>query len=212
MIKIVIADDHQMFIDGIRSLLAGNSSLQIVAEAHNGSEALQAIVQQQANLVLLDVNMPVMDGLSALKELKEKHPAVKVIMLTMHNSSDHIQKLLKAGADGYILKNTGKEELSLGIETVMRGKSFFSREVTEVIMENLQGKKSRAQTVTELTARETEVLKLIVKELTTHEIAEQLFISPNTVETHRKNLISKLNVKNVAGLVKYALQHGLADD
>jgi len=150
--------------------------------------------------------------LSALKELKEKHPAVKVIMLTMHNSSDHIQKLLKAGADGYILKNTGKEELSLGIETVMRGKSFFSREVTEVIMENLQGKKSRAQAVTELTARETEVLKLIVKELTTHEIAEQLFISPNTVETHRKNLISKLNVKNVAGLVKYALQHGLADD
>jgi len=212
MIKIVIADDHQMFIDGIRALLAGNSSLQIVAEAHNGSEALQAIVQQQANLVLLDVNMPVMDGLSALKELKEKHPAVKVIMLTMHNSSDHIQKLLKAGADGYILKNTGKEELSLGIETVMRGKSFFSREVTEVIMENLQGKKSRAQAVTELTARETEVLKLIVKELTTHEIAEQLFISPNTVETHRKNLISKLNVKNVAGLVKYALQHGLADD
>lgn len=212
MIKLIIADDHQMFIDGIRSLLASNKNYKIVGEAHNGREVLNIITGSAVDLVLLDVNMPDLDGLGALKEIKEKHSGVKVIMLTMFNSPDYIQKLLKAGADGYILKNTGKEELTEGIETVMSGKSFFSREVTESIMNNLQGKKKNMQGLVELTTREIEVLKLIVKECTTQEIADQLFISVNTVETHRKNLISKLGVKNIAGLVKFALQNGYADD
>lgn len=212
MIKLIIADDHQMFIDGIKSLLAGNNKYQIAGEAHNGLQALKIIAGTQIDLVLLDVNMPEMDGLATLKEIKAKHSGVKVIMLTMFNSPDYIQKLLKAGADGYILKNTGKEELTEGIETVMSGKAFFSREVTETMMSSLQGKKKTTPGLVELTAREIDVLKLIVKECTTHEIADALFISVNTVETHRKNLISKLGVKNIAGLVKFALQNGYAED
>lgn len=212
MIKIAIADDHQMFIDGIKALLEDNKRYHVIGEAHHGGEILEVVHQKQPDLLLLDVNMPVMDGLTVLKTLKEAQHPVKVIMLTMHSSADNIQKLLKAGADGYILKNTGKEELTLGIETVMAGKSFFSKEVTEVIMDKLQGKKSPTSKTVELTDRELDVLKLIVKEHTTQEIAELLFISTNTVETHRKNLISKLGVRNLAGLVKYALQHGHGED
>lgn len=212
MIKILIADDHQMFIDGIRSLLSSNGDYVITGEAHNGLEVLDNVAKMEPDIVLLDVNMPVMDGLTVLKVLKEKHTGVKVIMLTMFDTKDYVQRLLKAGADGYILKNTGKAELDLGIETVMKGQSFFSHEVTRLVMEDLQGKKAKSNTVkVELTQRETEVLKLIVKEHTTQEIADTLFISANTVETHRKNLISKLGVRNLAGLVKYALQNGLAD-
>jgi DNA-binding NarL/FixJ family response regulator len=212
MIKLLIADDHQMFIDGIRSLLSDQGAYLITGEAHNGQEVLDHVAMIEPDIVLLDVNMPVMDGLTVLKVLKEKHPGVKVIMLTMFDTKDYVQRLLKAGADGYILKNTGKAELNRGIETVMKGQSFFSNEVTQLVMEDLQGKKSKSNTVkVELTQRETEVLKLIVKEHTTQEIADTLFISTNTVETHRKNLISKLGVRNLAGLVKYALQNGLAD-
>ena len=214
MTRILIADDHQMFIDGIKSLLSSNKQFSVIAEAHNGQEVLNILSKEKVDIVLLDMNMPVLDGMQALKMIKEKFPLVKVIMLTMFSTRDYIEKLLKAGANGYILKNTGKEELTLGIETVMQGGSFFSKEVTERIMEGLQGKKYNHQNngLIELTDREKEVLTLIVKEMTTQEIADKLFISTNTVETHRKNLISKLNVRNIAGLVKYAIQNGLAGD
>lgn len=211
MIKIAIADDHQLFIDGIKALLEDNPLMQVIGEAHNGVEILNVVKDSKPDVVLLDVNMPVLDGLAVLKSLKEAKNAVKVIMLTMHNFADNIQKLLKAGADGYIIKNSGKDELTTGIQTVMAGKSFFSREVTEVIMDRLQGKKTPASTKVELTEREVDVLRLIVKEHTTQEIADLLFISASTVETHRKNLISKLGVRNLAELVKYALQNGLVE-
>ena len=214
MTRILIADDHQMFIDGVKSLLSSNKRFSVIGEAHNGEEVINILSKEKVDIVLLDMNMPVMDGMQTLKIIREKYPLMKVIMLTMFSTRDYIERLLKAGANGYILKNTGKDELTLGIDTVMRGESFFSKEVTERIMEGLQGKKtSSAKTgIVELTEREKQVLALIVKEMTTQEIADKLFISTNTVETHRKNLISKLNVRNIAGLVKYALQNGLAGD
>ena len=214
MIRVLIADDHQMFIDGIKSLLVNNKRIQIIGEAHNGFEVTEFVGKQAVDLILLDMSMPVMDGMEAMKIVKQKFPDLKIIMLTMFNTRDQIEKLLRAGADGYVLKNTGKEELVLAIETVMKGESFFSKEVTEQIMAGMQKKKlaNRNAAIVELTEREKDVLKLIVKEHTTQEIAEKLFISTNTVETHRKNLVSKLNVRNVAGLVKYALQNGLEGD
>lgn len=213
MIRIIIADDHQMFIDGLKALLKTQKQFAITGEALNGKQLLQVLNTQDADIILMDVNMPEMDGAEATRQIKQQYPHTKVIMLTMFNTRDYIEKLLKAGADGYILKNTGKEELILAIESVYRGESFFSREVTDKIMEGLQKKKS-AETdpmLTELTEREKDVLKLIVQELTTNEISEKLHISTHTVETHRKNLISKLQVKNIAGLVKYAIQYGLAE-
>lgn len=210
MIRIAIADDHQMFIDGIKSLLKGNKNIQIVTEANNGEALLQHIANTPVNLILMDVNMPVMDGIETTKKVKELFPDIKVIMLTMFGTRDYIEKLLRAGANGYILKNTGKEELTTAIEKVMQGESYFSKEVTERIMEGLQGKKTETNPMmVELTEREKDVLRLIAQELTSHEIADKLFISFHTVETHRKNLISKLQVKNIAGLVKYAVQNGL---
>lgn len=213
MIKIAIADDHQMFIDGLQSLLKGNKNMSITCTANNGDTLIQALEQSPVDVILMDVNMPVMDGIETTKQVKQKYPDTRVIMLTMFSSKDYIEKLLRAGANGYILKNTGKEELTTAIERVMQGESYFSKEVTERIMEGLQGKKKENNLhMVELTEREKDVLRLIVQELTSHEIADKLFISFHTVETHRKNLISKLQVKNIAGLVKYAVQNGLAGD
>jgi two-component system nitrate/nitrite response regulator NarL len=213
MIKIAIADDHQMFIDGIKSLLKGNKNMLVSLEATNGEQLLSLLKEQPTEVILMDVNMPVMDGIEATKQVKKLFPEIKVIMLTMFSSKDYIEKLLRAGANGYVLKNTGKEELTTAIEKVMQGESYFSKEVTERIMEGLQGKKAENNPhMVELTEREKDVLRLIVQELTSHEIADKLFISFHTVETHRKNLISKLQVKNIAGLVKYAVQNGLAGD
>lgn len=213
MIKIIIADDHQMFIDGIKSLLKLDKKMTIVGEANNGQEVLEILLKTKTDIILMDVNMLVMDGIEATKQVRQKYPDVKILMLTMFNTRDYIEKVLRAGAHGYILKNTGKEELHEAIETVMRGESYFSKEVTERIMEGLQKKKVAENNpmMVELTEREKDVLKLIAEELTTQEIADKLFISHHTVETHRKNLISKLNVRNTAGLVKYAVHQGLVD-
>lgn len=212
-IKIAIADDHQMFRDGIKSLLDNTREYVVVGEAKDGIELLALVKQVSLDVVLLDINMPKMNGLEAIKKLKSDHSEIKVIMLTMFNTNEYINKLLKSGADGYVLKNTGKEELEEAINTVVSGESFFSNEVKQTVMDNLQNKPQIEPDFfqVELTSREKEVLSLIVKEYTTNEIAEKLFISPHTVETYRKNLTSKLPVKNIAGLVRYAIQMGLVD-
>ncbi|MFI5221023.1 MAG: response regulator [Bacteroidia bacterium] len=213
MIKVIIADDHQMFIDGIKSLLRTHKNISIVGEANNGEQVLEILSKDPADIILMDVNMQVMDGIEATKQVRSKYPNVKILMLTMFNTKEYIEKVLRAGAHGYILKNTGKEELHEAIDKIMNGESYFSKEVTGRIMEGIQKRKSVENDPmrAELTDREKEVLKLISQELTTQEIADKLFISHHTVETHRKNLISKLNVKNTAGLVKYAVLQGLAD-
>ena len=213
MIKVLVADDHQMFIDGLSALMTGLDNVEVVGGANNGAEVLQCLAQQPVDLVLLDYNMPVMDGLECTREIVQQYPLIKVLMLSMHHSRDHIEKVLRAGAHGYILKNTGKAELQQAIDKVMAGDSFFSQAVTEQVMLGLQKRKKVQQDyqIVDLTEREKEVLVLIAQEMTTNEIAEALFISKHTVETHRKNLISKLNVRNVTGLVKYAVQQGLVE-
>lgn len=213
MIKIIIADDHQLFIEGIQSLIQSIKHMEVVAEVANGKELLEKLETTSCDIILMDINMPEMDGIEATKQVRSAYPDIKVLMLTMFSNKEYIEKLLRVGAHGYILKNTGMEELREAIETLVEGNSYFSKEVMERIMEGLQKKKLAEKNthLIELTEREIEVLKLIVQECTTAEIAEKLFISTHTVETHRKNLISKLQVRNVAGLVKYALQNGLVD-
>lgn len=210
MIKVVIADDHQMFIDGIKALLVNEKSIQVVGEALNGKKVLDLLEQQQADIMLLDVNMPEMDGIEATRIIRQRFPSVKILMLTMYNNTEFIFGLMNAGASGYILKNTGKTELLEAIHAVFSGKTFYSKEVSDSILQNLPknpGEKKLEEV--HLTEREKEVLKLIAQEFNTQEIAAQLFISTNTVETHRKNLLSKLHAKNIAGLVKFAIQTGL---
>lgn len=213
MIKIIIADDHQLFIEGIHSLINSMENMEIIHEVNNGQQLIEYLENTKCDLVLMDINMPIIDGIEATKIIKKLYPEIKILMLTMFSSRDYIEKLLRVGADGYLLKNTDASELKEAIESLMRGESYFSKEVTERIMEGLQKKKhdEKNKHLIELTEREIDVLKLIVQEFTTAEIAEKLFISPHTVETHRKNLISKLNVRNIAGLVKYAIENGIAD-
>lgn len=210
MIKVIIADDHQMFIEGIKSLLVGEKEMSIVGEAANGKLLLELLEKQFADVVLLDISMPVMDGLEAAKIIRQKYPATRIIMLTMHNNAEFVFGLINAGATGYILKNTGKTELVSAINTVHGGKTYYSEDVTQTILQNIQQKPAAEKVAAaQLTPREKDILCLIAKEYNTQEIADELFISTHTVETHRKNLLNKLNAKNIAGLVKYAIQSGL---
>lgn len=211
-IKIIVADDHQMFIDGIKSLLAGYEEIKIVAEANTGIEVLDALLKYETDVVLLDINMPKMNGLETMRRIRKDFPDVQVIMLTMYNTQEHIAQVIAAGAKGYILKNTGKEELINSINTVFKGETFFSKDVTDKVMESIRNHGNIPEGEIRLSKREIEILKLVAQENTTKEIAKKLFISENTVETHRKNILSKTNVRNTAGLIKYALQNGILDE
>jgi len=209
MIRIIIADDHQMFIDGIRSLLEHEEDIEIIGEALDGEQVLRLVSSMPVDMILMDINMPKLDGLQATQQIKAKYPDTKVLMLTMYNTPEYIVGVADAGADGYILKNTGKHELNEAIRSIMAGLNFYSQEVMRTMLQSEKNKKTKALNDPQLSKREIEVLKLIVQEMTTQEIADALFISNHTVETHRKNLLDKLNARNIAGLVRYAYQNNM---
>lgn len=210
-IKLLLADDHKIVRDGIKLMLEPQAGIDVVAEAQNGNEVLKNLEHQVVDLVVMDINMPDMDGITATKKIKEKHPNVKVLALTMSNDDLHIRQMIQAGASGYIMKSAGRNELKEAIETIMSGKHYFSDEATQSIMMDLvKGKgKSSAPDSIHITDRELEILELIIKEFTNQEIAEKLYISSRTVDAHRRNLLQKTGARNTAGLVKYAFQHNL---
>ena len=216
-IKVILVDDHEIIRDGIRALLKGAIGIEIAGEAENGQEAIDILEQEEVDLVLMDISMPVMDGIDATNYISQNYPAVKVIVLSMHDDESHIINMLKAGAVGYIFKNTGKIKLIEAIKTVSSGESFFAKEASQRIMEHFMQHKATekrngsVEDVKRLTEREKEVLRLIAEEYTNQEIADKLFLSPRTIDTHRRNLLQKLNVKNTAGLVKVAIKCGLLD-
>ncbi len=204
-IKVLIADDHHLMIDGLQSLLDSVDGIEIVGVAHDGHEAITFASRKPVDVILLDIQMPKMNGFQVAAELKTKRPEIKLLVLTMYDKPGFIRELLESGVDGYVLKNTGKEELVEGIRAVMQGERYFSKEVETIFFDSL--KKSKDDTAF-LTTREVEIMKLIAREFTSQEIAEQLFLSHFTVDTHRKNIISKLGVKNTAGLIRYAYENG----
>ena len=209
MVKILIADDHQMFIDGLRSLLEGSKEICVVGEAGNGQQVLDLCEHQEVDIVIMDINMPVMDGIQATRELLKKHPSIKILALSMYNDKEYITDILKAGALGYILKNTGKENLLKAINTLQSGDNYLADEVSKTLLNSFIRKPRLMQIIEKLSGREKEVLECIASGRTTHEIAEQLFISKNTVETHRKNLLYKLKARNTAELVNNAYKQRL---
>jgi DNA-binding NarL/FixJ family response regulator len=213
MIRILIADDHTMFVDGIESILASESDFKIIGRCYTGPEVLQFVNQEEPDILLLDVNLPGKNGIDVCKDLSVSHPNIKVLAISMFNEESFVSEILNNGAKGYILKNTGREELFKAIRTVSKGDSYFSKEVTETIMKGLMSsRKASSKTnssIPKLSRREKEVLKLIAQEFTTQEIADNLFISLKTVESHRSSLLSKLNARNSVGLVRIALENDL---
>ncbi len=211
MIRVFMIDDHQLFVSGIRSIFEGDEEIQIVGACHDGSSAMSQLSKNQPiDVVLLDINLPGMDGVALNQLIRQNFPACQVIALTMHQESVFIQKMIKGGARGYVLKNSGKDHLKKAILAVAEGGTFFGDDVKEALMQEMMPG-SASKSVPKLSRREKEVLLLITQEHTTAEIAEKLFISQNTVETHRKNLLQKLNVRNTAGLVRLAMEKGLVE-
>lgn len=208
-IKIVIADDHQMFIDGVRSLLKKETQLNFVHEALNGDDALSYIRKNEVNLIITDISMPGMTGTELTKIIKKELPDIKVLVLTMFNDPAIINDILQSEAEGYILKNTGKQELLAAINKIMDDGTYYSNEVMSLMLKHNKKKNLVTETKEELTVRELEILKLVCEEFTTADIAEKLFISPRTVETHRKNILEKTRSKTIVGLIKYAFENNL---
>ena len=211
-INLVIADDHKIFRDGIKALLEKEKDIEVLAEAESGNEVMEKLDKQQVNVILMDIDMAETNGIETTRKIKEKYSSVNILVLSMHGEQNYIVKMLEAGAIGYILKNTGKDEMLTAIKSVAQGDSYFSKEVSARLIEHLNRPAQSAKTDNiPLTTREVEVLKLIAQEYSNPEIAEKLFISIRTVDTHRRNLLDKLGVKNTAGLVKYALKTGLIE-
>jgi DNA-binding NarL/FixJ family response regulator len=207
-IKLHIVDDHQMMIDGLRALLDDEPTFKIIGESNNGRVALARIEQEQPDVLLTDISMPEMNGLELTQAVKEKFPGVRVIALSMFGERNTISEMLQAGISGYIVKNTGKQELIQAINKVAQGGMFFSDEVSAEMMKVISAPPAKEEAIT-LTPREMEIVKLIAKEYSNLRIAEALFISERTVETHRKNIFRKTNTKSVVGLIKYAIEKKL---
>lgn len=211
MIKLLIADDHQVLIQGLKELLNGLDHITVSHTANNGQQVLDILQDNPVDVILLDINMPVMNGLDACKIIKQKYPETKVLALTTLDKGSFIQQMLKNGASGYLLKNTSQDELITAIETVYRGETFINEHTNKILLNSLMNQKPNQSFIPTLTRREKEVLHLIAKEMTTSEMAEELHISLNTVETHRRNLIQKFNVRNSVGLVREAMLKGIID-
>jgi DNA-binding NarL/FixJ family response regulator len=213
MIQLLLTDDHTIVTEGIKLLLQDVPDITCVAEARNGAEALEVLATQAVDVVMTDIEMPVMDGIKATELISRQHPATSVIAISIYADYPHVQSMIKAGAKGYLLKNCGKQELEQCIRKVHSGGTFFSEDLTDVLLAGMQGKfvkkEGSSHFLPTLSRREKEILKLIIEELTTAEIAEKLFISVGTVETHRHNMMNKLGVRNTAGLVRVAITNAL---
>lgn len=208
-IKILLADDHPIFINGMSALLKEVKDFEVVGGALNGEELIELASKLKPDVILTDVQMPVKNGVEATKEIYKRFPEIKIIALTMLNESMNIKKMLEAGASGYVLKTIEKEELIMVIRKVAGGEKYFSAEVTSQLMNHFSAKPTTQNIADRLTKREKEILVLIASGLTDKEIAEKVFLSPLTIITHRKNILSKLGLKNKVELTRFAIEHNL---
>ncbi len=209
MIKILIVDDHKMFVQGLESILSKEEDIEIVHRCHEGKEVFNMELLDRVNIILLDISLPDISGIEICQRILKLKDHIKILVLSMHDEESYITEVLKSGALGYVLKNTGRKELVTAIRTVASGRTYFSEDITNTIMNSLSSNNKKAKPtekqVPKITRREKEVLDLIIDENTNQEMAGKLFISIKTVEAHRSNLLSKLNSRNTAGMVKRAI-------
>ena len=210
-IRVVVADDHTILRQGIKALLDNQEEIEVVGEAKDGREAIKAIEELSPDVILMDIAMPGLNGLEATRRIKKKFPMTKVVVLTMHTNEEYIFQILNAGADGYLVKETAFQDLISAINSVHRGEAFMSPSISKKVMTDYIQRAQGEEKVgfDTLTTREREILQLVAEGNSNKKIAEVLFISPKTVETHRAHIMDKLNIHDRAGLIKYAIRKGM---
>lgn len=208
-IRILLADDHRIITDGLKGLLSEAHDMECVLTCSNGQEVLEALEHLSVDVVLMDIEMPVLDGIAALERLKRMERAPRVVILSMHDEPAVVQRVVELGADGYLLKNCGRDELLHAVRNVHAGGRHFASGVVEGLMRHRKDEALQSDLLKDLSEREIEVLAALAEGLGNKEIGEKLFISPRTVDTHRTNLMRKLDTHNVAGLVRLAVKAGL---
>ena len=208
--RIVIAEDHTILREGLRSLLSSEPELRVVGEAKDGREAIRRVEQLEPDLILMDLSMPRMNGVEAIREIKNRIPETRVLALTVHKAEEFVLEVLQAGADGYVLKDASSRELVMAIRSVLGGQRYLSPAVSQLVIEGyLAGRQTYESPWDTLTKREREILKLIAEGHKNKEIADYLCISVKTVEKHRANLMKKLDLHSAAALTAYAMERGL---
>ncbi|NER17745.1 response regulator [Spongiivirga citrea] len=209
--KIAITDDHVMVAKGIAAMLADTKEIEVVATYQTGNETLESIKNDAPDVLLLDINLPDINGIDLCKTVLKSSKDLKIIAITNYEDTSFVKRILKNGAHGYLLKNTDKIELLEAFKTVLSGEQYLQKDIQKKLLNQSLGQKKEKTLFTKLTRREKEVLQAISEELTTQEIADKLFVSAKTVETHRMNLMSKLGARNSVGLVKTAMELDLLD-
>ncbi|HNZ72245.1 MAG TPA: response regulator transcription factor [Prolixibacteraceae bacterium] len=207
-ISVLIVDDHQLFREGLKLLLGVSSIVGEVYQASDGNEFLDFIENMSPDIVLMDINMPIMDGIEATTKALKEHPEMKIIALSMFGDDEYYIKMIEAGAKGFIVKNSDIEVVETAIQQVMEGKTYFASDVMATLVMHLNQRKNE-ETKNELSERESEILYMICKGLSNQEIADALFLSKRTVDKHRENILAKTQAKNTAGLVLYAIKHNI---
>jgi len=213
-IKILVADDHEIVRYGICSVLATADDIEVVGESSTGAQTVEMFKKLKPDVSIIDITMPDMNGIETTREIHKLDPNAKILILTMHLNEEYLSQTLKSGAMGYMLKNSDKKELLEAIRKVYRGRQVFSEPISKLMAEKyvrITREQEKQEDKVHITNREKEILRLIVDGYTSHEIAQLLFISPRTVDTHRANLMQKLDIKNTAGLVRYAMENHLVD-
>jgi len=212
-IRVLIVDDHTILRQGVKALLDNQEGIQVVGEAPDGREALKITDEVKPDVILMDIAMPGLNGLEATRRIKNKHPQIKILVLTMYTNEEYISQILKAGADGYLVKETAYDDLVSAIKAVQSGEAFMSPSISKKVIKTYiqQSQRSEERAEDLLSSREREVLQLIAEGNSSKKIAELLFISPKTVENHRTHIMDKLNIHNRTGLIKYAIRKGIVD-
>lgn len=207
-IRIMLVDDHQIILDSLGLLFDLMDGINLVATVNDSRKVLDVLGEKEVDILITDMSMPYMNGIELSFQVKERYPEMKILMLTVNDQGDRIQDAFKAGISGYVMKKAGRIELENAIRTIAAGQLHFSQEVMRTLLSTKEGD-DQFEKIKHLTKRELEIIKLIVREYSSAEIAEELFISQGTVETHRHNIFKKLDVKNAIGLVKFALKYKL---
>ena len=213
-IRILLADDHTLIRSGIATLLQNIKDFVIVGEAEDGEDAVHKTSELRPTVVVIDLSMPKLSGIEATKIIKKRYPDTNVLVLTMHENEEYVYQILKSGASGYVLKSAGRDELTAAIRAAAKGEKYFSPRISQLMAEGYvkrveKGGQEAPKADVLLTRREREILALVANGLTNQQIADQLFISPRTVDTHRTNIMQKLEIHDLANLVRYAIEHGI---